>query len=52
MIKRRKAWSEEDGKRGRKHPWDCEGLVERFDKSKRVPLELRKCELPLFCTCY
>lgn len=51
VIKRRKAWSEEDERQGRKHPWDCEGLVERYDKSKRVPLELRKCELPFFCIC-
>lgn len=44
VVKRRRPWSEEDERRGRRHPWDCEGLVPRYDRAKGVPLELRKCE--------
>jgi hypothetical protein len=44
VIKRRRPWSKEDEKRGLKHPWDCEGLVARYDRTKRVPVELRKCQ--------
>lgn len=49
VIKRRRPWSAEDEKRGRKHPWDCEGLVARYDRAKGVPLELRKCECRTAC---
>lgn len=49
VVKRRKAWNEEEaGSNGMPlhHPWDCQGMVVRYTKEKKVPKDLKKCKSP------
>ncbi|CDZ98873.1 Methylase [Phaffia rhodozyma] len=45
VVKRRKAWNEQEaGSNGMPlhHPWDCQGMVVRYTKEKKVPKDLKK----------